>query len=52
MKTRVFFCGMLTVFMIELAVLILFAFSNTEDQQDTVAVNEIVQTVRSSWNTI
>lgn len=52
MKTRVFFCGMLTVFIIELAVLILFALPKTEEQHDTVAVNEIVQTVRSSWNAL
>lgn len=52
MKTRVFFCGMLTVFIIEFAVLILFALPKTEEQHDTVAVNEIVQTVRSSWNAL
>lgn len=52
MKTRVFFCGMLTVFIIELAVLILFVLPKTEEQHDTVAVNEIVQTVRSSWNAL
>ncbi len=50
MKTRIFFCGMVTVFIIELAVLLLFSLSKTEDRQDTVAVNEIVQTVRSSWD--
>ena len=52
MKTRAFFCGMLTVFIIELAVVILFSLSKAGDRQDTVAVNEIVQTVQNSWNAL
>lgn len=49
MRGRVFFAGLLLVLGLEMAVLVLFACDRTEDLQDTVAVNEIVQTVRRDW---
>lgn len=45
MKSRIFFSGMFVIFLIELTVLILFALPETKNLQDTVAVNEVVQTV-------
>jgi len=49
MKSRFFFSGLLIILLIELAVLIRFALPETENLQDTVAVNEVVQTVRNDW---
>ncbi len=50
MKKPVFFGGLLVLFLIELAVLILFALPKAEKSQDTVAVNEVVKTVQKDWN--
>lgn len=50
MRGRVFFAGLLLAFGLELALLALFAAHGAERPQDTVAVNEIVQTVRRGWD--
>lgn len=52
MKNRIFFGGLLILFMIELAVLILFALPKQEKMQDTVAVNEVVKTVQDDWDSL
>lgn len=52
MKNRLFLSAHLFLFLIELAVLVLFALPETEKQQDTVAVNEAVKTVQSDWNSL
>ena len=50
MKNRIFFGGLLVLFFIEIAVLILFALPKTENLQDTVAVNEVIKTVEKDWD--
>lgn len=50
MKNRIFFGGLLLLFLIELIVLFQYAFPKEETSQDTVAVNEIVKTVEHDWN--
>lgn len=50
MKKRIFFGGLVILFLIEIVVLILFALSKAEKLQDTVAVNEVVKTVQNDWN--
>jgi len=50
MKNRFFFGTMIALFVIELAVLIWFAYPRAEHLQDTVSVNEILKTVQSDWN--
>lgn len=52
MKSRIFFSGMFVIFLIELTVLILFALPETKNLQDTVAVNEVVQTVQGNWDSL
>lgn len=52
MKNRIFFGTMITLFLIELAVLLLFAFPKEEKLYDTVAVNETVQTIQRNWNSL
>lgn len=52
MKSRIFFSGMFVIFLIELTVLILFALTKTKNLQDTVAVNEVVQTVQGNWDSL
>lgn len=49
MKNRIFLSGLLIFFFIEIAILMMFAIQKTENLQDTVAVNEAVQTVQSDW---
>lgn len=49
MKNRGFYIFLLLTFTVELAALILFASHRTEYFQDTVAVNEVVQTVQRDW---
>ena len=48
MKKPIFFGGLLILFLMELAALILYAFPKTENSQDTVAVNEVVKTVQKA----
>ncbi len=52
MKKPIFFGGLLILFLTELLVLILFAFPQAEKSQDTVAVNEVVQTVQNDWHSL
>lgn len=49
MRKRIFLIGLSLVFVVEIAALILFAISGTDNLQDTVAVNEVVRTVQSDW---
>lgn len=50
MKNGIFFCAMAAVLALEAAISILFALGGTENEQDTVAVNEAVQSVREDWH--
>ena len=50
MRGRAFFAGLLLAFGLELALLALFSAHGIQRPQDTVAVNEIVQTVRRDWD--
>ncbi len=50
MKNRIFFGSMVVLFLIELAILLLFALPKEEKPHDTVAINEAVQTVQRDWN--
>ncbi len=49
MKNRIFFGGLLMLFFFELVVLMLYALPKAEKLQDTVAVNEVVNTVQNDW---
>ena len=50
MRGRAFFAGLCLIFALEPAVLGLFAARRAESPQDTVTVNEIVQTVQRGWD--
>lgn len=50
MRSRIFFGGLLITFMVELAFLIWFVHPKAEHLQDTVTINEIIQTVQSDWD--
>lgn len=50
MRGRIFFSRLLITLMAELAVLIWFTHPKAEHLQDTVTVNEIIQTVQNDWN--
>ena len=52
MKKRTFLAGLLLLFFVEMAVIILFVLQDTDNRQDSVLVNETVQSVQSDWNTI
>lgn len=52
MRKRFFFVSLFLVFAAELAALLLFATQDTEWVQDTVAVNEAVQSVQADWDTM
>lgn len=52
MKNRTFLGGLFFLFFVEIVVLILFAFPKAEKSQDTVAVNEVVQTVQNDWDSL
>ena len=52
MKKRTFLAGLLLLFFVEMAVIILFVLRDTDNRQDSVLVNETVQSVQSDWNTI
>lgn len=55
MKKRIFFRGFVILFLSELIALILFALPKAEKSQDavyTVAVNEVVQTVKMDWGAL
>lgn len=52
MKKRVFLISLLAVFMTEAAVLCFLLRPDTENTQDAVLVNEIVQSVQEDWDAI
>ncbi|MBD5114894.1 MAG: HAMP domain-containing histidine kinase [Ruminococcaceae bacterium] len=52
MKKGFFFLGLFLAFAAEIAALLLFSAKNTDSLQDSVTVNEAVQSVRADWNTI
>ena len=52
MKKQFFFIGMLLVFIFEIIVLVVFAIQTPTFQQDTIIVNEVVQSVTQDFNTI
>lgn len=52
MKNRIFFGALLSLFFIQLAILVRFAHPKAERLQDTVAVNEAVKTVQNDWNSM
>lgn len=49
MKNHIFLNGLLILFLIELAVLTWFALPKAEKSQNTVAVNEMIQTLKANW---
>ena len=52
MKNRVFFGGLLVLFLMELVLLFLFARPRAEKPQDAVEVNEAVKTVQRDWGSL
>ncbi len=52
MKNRILFGGILLLFLLELAVILPFALPQEETRHDTVAVNEVLQTVQKDWNAL
>ncbi len=52
MKNRVFFGGLLVLFLMELVLLFLFALPRAEKPQDAVEVNEAVKTVQRDWGSL
>lgn len=52
MKNRSFTVALIAVIALEIAVLLWFAFHGTENEQDTVEVNEAAQSVREDWDNI
>ena len=52
MKKRIFLISLLFTFAIEIAVLLFFISQNVEETQDTVLVNEVVQSVQNDWTTL
>lgn len=51
MKKYLFITSMAVVFIIETAMLVIFAMQKVENRQDAVAVNEVVHSVQDNWNT-
>lgn len=52
MKRRMFVTILLFVFAAEIVTLLLFTSKNTNEMQDTVLVNEAVQTVQKDWSNL
>lgn len=52
MRCRTFFAGLFLVFAAELAMLVMLMGHRTESPQDTVVVNEIVQTIQRDWDSL
>lgn len=52
MKKRTFLTILFLVFAAEMAALLAFAVRDTEELQDTVAVNEVIQSVERDWDTL
>lgn len=49
MRKRIFLIGLSLAFAVEIAALLMFAISGTDNLQDTVEVNEAVQSVQNDW---
>lgn len=49
MRSRFLVCGLLITFLIEASILIWFALPKSDKLQDTVAINEALQTVQNDW---
>jgi len=52
MKTHIFFFCILSLLFAEIAVLIIYSLRTPDFSQDTVLVNEIVQSVKNDWEDI
>ncbi|MDE7063461.1 MAG: hypothetical protein K2O73_09495, partial [Lachnospiraceae bacterium] len=52
MKRRTFLISLILVFAAEIASVLMLAAQNTDQTQDTILVNEALQTVQNDWNTI
>ena len=52
MRGRAFFAGLILVFAAEITMLVLFMGHGPESPQDTVVVNEIVQTIQRDWDSL
>lgn len=52
MKNRIFLGGLLIILLIEFVIFTLFALPKAENLQDTVAVNEVVQSVKINWDSL
>lgn len=52
MKRHIVLITLLFTFAVEIAALISFAISRTDNSQDAVAVNEIVHSVQNDWDLI
>ena len=52
MRGRAFFAGLFLVFAAELTMLVLLMGHGTESPQDTVVVNEILQTIQRDWDSL
>lgn len=52
MKKRIFAVSMMLVFLAQIGALVAFAAGDTDSFQDAVAVNEVVHSVQSDWNTM
>lgn len=50
MKNRIIFFGLFMLFLIEFAVLALYALPEEEKSQDMVAINEVIQTIQGDWD--
>ena len=47
-----FLIGLLILFAVEVTAVFLFAFGETDERQDSVLVNEAVQTVQADWESL
>lgn len=52
MNKRLFISSMVFVFIIEIAMLVIFALQEVENSQDAVVVNEVVHSVQENWYAI
>lgn len=52
MKQRTFLISLILIFAVEILALIAFAARDTDNMQDAVAVNEVVQSVQDDWDII
>lgn len=52
MKKRRLLVCLLCIFAVEIAAILFFAGQSAEDEQNTVEINEAVQSVQKDWNTI